>query len=547
MINQLFTLKMFITKITTARVFINETKSCDEIQLKLLRKIINHNAETKFGKDNHFAEIKNYEEYASKLPIREYEEFRPYILEQAENQDTRAIVNDTILFFNKTSGTTSEPKLIPVTETALKGLKKSQSLMIYYQYLNRKNAFVGKAVGIASPAEEEMSEYGIPIGAASGHFYKSVSKMVRKKYVLPYEVFEIEDYELKYFIIGLFCLMHKNISYFGTANPTTILKIVETINSNKKQLLKDLGSGIIQHLKKEKSDHVDLINGFIKIDETRLNEVKTLFNQGEKIEFKDLWPDLKLVGTWTGGSCGIALKALISTMPKGVTSMDLGFVASEVRGTVVINESTQGGIPTYQDNFFEFVEKEAFEKGERHFLLLHELELGKEYYVIVTTQAGLYRYHMNDIMKVVDFENKCPVLCFIQKGKGVCNITGEKLYEGQLLHAIDALNLNACFIQVVGDEQKVQYEMYAEFEEENVNTQDLQSKLDQLLCEQNIEYMEKRKSNRLKPIQVSILKEGTYEIVKRMAVENGQREGQYKPVLLQLKSEAMLDLSNYVK
>jgi len=154
---------------------------------------------------------------------------------------------------------------------------------------------------------------------------------------------------------------------------------------------------------------------------------------------------------------------------------------------------------------------------------------------------------MNDIMKVVDFKNKCPVLCFIQKGKGVCNITGEKLYEGQLLAAIAELNLNTCFIQVVGDEQKVQYEMYAEFEEENVNTQDLQSKLDKLLCEQNNEYMEKRKSNRLKPIQISILKEGTYEIVKRRAVEKGQREGQYKPVLLQLKSEAMLDLSNYVK
>ena len=134
MINRLFILKMFITKITKARVFINKTKSCDEVQIKLLRKIINHNAETKFGKDNNFAEIKNYEDYASKLPIREYDDFKPYILEQAENQDTRAIVNGTILFFNKTSGTTSEPKLIPVTKTSLKGLQKSQSLMIYFQY-----------------------------------------------------------------------------------------------------------------------------------------------------------------------------------------------------------------------------------------------------------------------------------------------------------------------------------------------------------------------------------------------------------------------------
>jgi hypothetical protein len=272
-----------------------------------------------------------------------------------------------------------------------------------------------------------------------------------------------------------------------------------------------------------------------------------LFNRGEKIGFIDLWPNIKLVGTWTGGSCGIALKALLTQMPQDVTSIDLGFVASEIRGTVVTNQSSQGGIPTYQDNFFEFVEKTNFEDGNRDYLLLHQLELGKEYYVIITTKAGLYRYHMNDIMKVVDFENKCPLLCFIQKGKGVCNITGEKLYEGQLLSALETLNLKTSFIQVVGDEQKVQYDMYAEFEEEEVNTTDLQSKLDELLCGQNNEYLEKRKSNRLKPIQISMLKKGTFEIVKRTAIEEGQREGQYKPVLLQLKNDKMVDLSKHVK
>ncbi|MFT5859143.1 MAG: hypothetical protein ACI865_001241 [Flavobacteriaceae bacterium] len=547
MINLLFKLKMFITKLTTARPFIHGTKSCEQVQLNLLRQIIEHNAETKFGIDNQFSTIANYKDYSSKLPIREYEDFRPYILEQAKDENCKAIVNDKILFFNKTSGTTSEPKLIPVTETVMRGLKRSQALMIYYQYYNRKDAFRGRVVGIASPAEEEMSEFGIPIGAASGHFYKSVSKMVRKKYVIPYEVFEIEDYEVKYFAIALFCLMSKDISYIATANPTTILKIVEIINSNKNQILKDLATGKIDKLDNDTSEHAAYINSLIQIDAGRLKELEMLFNRGEKIGFIDLWPNIKLVGTWTGGSCGIALKALLTQMPQDVTSIDLGFVASEIRGTVVTNQSSQGGIPTYQDNFFEFVEKTNFEDGNRDYLLLHQLELGKEYYVIITTKAGLYRYHMNDIMKVVDFENKCPLLCFIQKGKGVCNITGEKLYEGQLLSALETLNLKTSFIQVVGDEQKVQYDMYAEFEEEEVNTTDLQSKLDELLCGQNNEYLEKRKSNRLKPIQISMLKKGTFEIVKRTAIEEGQREGQYKPVLLQLKNDKMVDLSKHVK
>ena len=79
--------------------------------------------------------------------------------------------------------------------------------------------------------------------------------------------------------------------------------------------------------------------------------------------------------------------------------------------------------PRYLRRSFEFVEREKHESGGGDFLDLHELEDGREYYVFVTTGEGLYRYDMNDIVRVNGRFFATPALEFVQKGKGVTNIT----------------------------------------------------------------------------------------------------------------------------
>ena len=88
------------------------------------------------------------------------------------------------------------------------------------------------------------------------------------------------------------------------------------------------------------------------------------------------------------------------------------------------------------ENFFEFVEKSLWEAGEPVFLSLDEIEEGEQYYVFTTTQGGLYRYDIDDIIEVTGRFNETPTIRFVQKGKGITNLTGEKLYESQLIQAI---------------------------------------------------------------------------------------------------------------
>ena len=104
--------------------------------------------------------------------------------------------------------------------------------------------------------------------------------------------------------------------------------------------------------------------------------------------------------------------------------------------------------------FFEFVEGGEDRAGAEP-VLLHQLEAGRKYAVIVTTRNGLYRYAMNDLIEVTGHFNRTPTIRFLQKGKGVTNITGEKLYEHQVTEAVEevlsARGLSSEFFVMLAD------------------------------------------------------------------------------------------------
>ena len=93
-------------------------------------------------------------------------------------------------------------------------------------------------------------------------------------------------------------------------------------------------------------------------------------------------------------------------------------------------------------------------------------EAGRDYYVIITTDAGLYRYAMNDIVRVTGHFEQTPTLRFVQKGKGVTSITGEKLYEGQVIEAVngalEALDLSASFFVALAECEESRYRLLVE-------------------------------------------------------------------------------------
>ncbi len=87
-------------------------------------------------------------------------------------------------------------------------------------------------------------------------------------------------------------------------------------------------------------------------------------------------------------------------------------------------------------HFFEFVAEEERDDPGKTFLTADQLESNREYYIYFTTSSGLYRYDINDVVRVVDFYRRTPVIQFVRKGQGMTSITGEKLTESQVTGAL---------------------------------------------------------------------------------------------------------------
>jgi hypothetical protein len=172
---------------------------------------------------------------------------------------------------------------------------------------------------------------------------------------------------------------------------------------------------------------------------------------------------------------------------------------------------------------------------------------GQDFYLIVTTPSGLYRYFINDIVKVTGFLHATPLLKFVQKGKGVTNITGEKLYEAQVLQAVResmaAMGRTARFVMMLADEEACRYRLYVEPDPgPGLDCAAFARSTDARLAKLNVEYQAKRESERLAPIAALWLAPETGEAYKQHCVKQGQREGQFKMVSLDYRRKFTFDL-----
>ena len=518
-------------------------------QMRTMQRLLHQNRNTHFGKKYRFSEIRNYAEFQQNIPIQTYETLRPYIEEQRLS-NTKALTDEEPQFYAQTSGTTGEPKYIPITRTTLKMHRDEQSLFSYLQYRACPEAFAGKALGIMGSAVEGHLDSGHEVGSVSGNLYQSLPKTIQSRFVLPPVISGITNYDLKYLIMLRLALAEPNITYAGSPNPSTFLKLLSVLNKQRELLTTSLATGKLAEIDSLDTNLKGQLARKFKPDVARAGYINNL----PELTFANVWPNLKLLTTWTGGSCGIALSALREKLPPKTKVMELGYQSTEFRGSIALNAETSAGLPPLHNHFFEFVEQTQWDTNIPEFLTLDQLTQHKIYYIFVTNASGLYRYFMNDLVKVDDFFNATPLLSFVQKGKGVTNLTGEKLYEAQVISAVQEicakLGLIASFYILIANETTTAYQLFIEA---NMSSQidntafcrTFSSSLDEKLGEYNIEYRAKRDSGRLAPLSTIWLKCGASEAYKVSCMNSGQREGQFKPTILQYLQNLNFPLTDY--
>jgi hypothetical protein len=514
-----------------------------QAQERLLRQILETNADTEFGRRHGFGGISSFQQFQERVPISAYEDLEPYITAEMDGRPNQLTKEPPVLF-TTTSGTTGNRKYIPMTREGKRAKSHLTWLWFCGLYRDHPGIVGGRILSVVSPEVESHAPSGVPIGAESGHGYRTMPGPVKSMYTAPYPVFAVEDYEAKYYTL-LRLAAGQNISCIATVNPSTVVLLGDRLAQHTEPIIRDVRDGSLSSEFSVPQDLRDSLH--LKPDPERARHLERAAAAGGGLLRPGLaWPELAAVGCWKGGTVGAYLARFDTLFPQRPPVRDFGYYATELRGSVPLSDQGDAGVIAVGTNVLEFhpAEEDRAPQG-RELLRLEQLEPGQRYFVYVTNDSGLYRYDMNDIVEVAGHYGQTPLIRFIQKGKGVVSFTGEKLYEVQVIAAVEAalaaMRGRYHFITAVAElvEGTTPRLVFLTEFDDPVAEQDgsaLVDRLDAALGDQNDEYRTKRKSLRYGAPIIRIVRSGEYDRYRRRMVETGQRaDGQFK--ILRLTSD----------
>ena len=280
-----------------------QARDPESAQAATLQRILAANTDTTFGRAHGFARATTPGAFRDTTPVQDYETLRPYI-ESQRTTGNPELTRETPMFYAQTSGSTGAPKYIPVTRTVLDGFKSEQALFTYLQYRARPAAFKGQAWGIMGAAVEGHLDSGHVVGSVSGYLYDALPRALQARFVVPPQVASISNYDAKYLAILRLALAARDVTYLGSPNPSTFVRLLGLLNEHREELARALDEGTLPM-----REHVsDEVMAAIAPRLTRDRERAAQLRRSGSLTYRDLWPGIALLTTWTGGSCGIAAR-----------------------------------------------------------------------------------------------------------------------------------------------------------------------------------------------------------------------------------------------
>ncbi|MCS7016839.1 MAG: GH3 auxin-responsive promoter family protein [Gemmatales bacterium] len=521
-----------------AGAFDQATHQPREVQEALLRRILTQHAQTEFGREHRFSEIRTLADYRRHLPIRCYEDFEPYI-EQVKQGRLEALLGDErVLMFALTSGTTRSRKFIPVTQQYLADYRRGWTLWGLHVYEQHRDALMRPILQLVSDWDEFRTESGIPCGSVSGLTAHMQKRLIRWVYCMPSCTAKIRDIQAKYYV-ALRLSLARNLGMIISANPSTLVNLARTLEQYQHELIRDLYDGTLYSGVEVPRAVREALRPKLRRQRRRAWELDRLAERNSTLRPKDVWPRLALLGNWTGGSVGAYLR-LYPRYFGDTPVRDLGLLASEGRFSIPLEDHTPSGVLDITSHFFEFIPVDEMDSSQPTVLAAHEVEEGRDYFLILTTAYGLYRYNIYDVVRVTGFYHRTPMIAFLNKGSHFANITGEKLSAFQVSEAMRQalsdldLALTNYTLAPCWDEDRPYYGLFIEQSEPISEAQLLQlaEALDRRLRLANSEYDEKRKS-RLGEIRVVLVAaQGLHDWDRQRLRRSGGTPEQYKhPVL----------------
>lgn len=451
----------------------------EKIQEKVFQKLISDAKHTAFGKDHQFSKIKNYEDFKARVPIRDYEGLKSYVDRVVEGEPD-VLWKGKPLYFGKTSGTTSGTKYIPLTKESMpEHIKAARNALLMYINRKKKANFVnGKMIFLqGSPALEEKN--GIKIGRLSGISAHFVPRYLQKNRLPSFETNCIEDWETK------------------------VEKVIdETINED----MRLIGG----------------IPSWVQMYFERIVE-----RTGKKVG--EVFPNFE-VFVYGGVNYEPYRKKFEELIGRKVDSVELypaseGFIAYQDTDEVGMLLTLNSGI------FYEFIKADDFfdEKPKR--ISIADVEVGVNYVIILSTNAGLWGYNIGDTIEFISL--KPHRILVTGRIKHFISAFGEhvigKEVERAMQSATDTINASVTeftLAPLIDVENELPYhEWFVEFENEPKDLEQFSKLIDDSLQQQNSYYLDLIVGKVLQPLKISKIKKGGFhEYMKSQGKLGGQNK-----------------------
>jgi hypothetical protein len=487
-------------------------------QRAALDRILSLNADSEFSRARNLRPGMLIGEFRRQVPVGDFETYRPYV-DRLKNGDTGALLGsrNKLLMFTLSSGTTAESKFIPITSEFLKDYRRGWSMWGIRAFDAHPSIHRLDIVQLSSDYDQFRTPGGTPCGNISGLVGAMQSPLVRGMYTVPLEVAKISDAEAKYYTALRLSIANKHVGLVMTANPSTLVHLGKLVDRNRERLIRDIADGTLAVRDNlPESVRKSLVRRCRK-DPHRARELEQLVERHGRLAPEHFWPELAMVAVWTGGSAGSYLSAMRRYFGD-VPVRDHGLSASEGRMTIPFQDDLPHGMLDVGTHFFEFIPEEEYDSESPTVLLAHELEVDRNYYILLTTTSGLYRYNIRDVVRCCGFHGTTPLLEFLHKGAHISNLTGEKVSESQVVAAVRTclqrlrLDLSYYTLSPVWTDPP-HYRLHLEtgdLPHEALGRQ-LAHAVDAELGQLNCEYGEKRGTGRLAAVQVQSLPDGTWQ------------------------------------
>lgn len=476
-------MKKLFAKLFACYITNREKKWIDnpiKTQEKVFYTLVKNGKNTIFGKNYNFSKIKNYNDFKKNVPVNDYEDIRPYI-EKIINGEENVLWRGRPIYLAKTSGTTSGIKYIPITKDSMPSHINSvrNAILTYIHETGKINFIKGKMIFLqGSPILKEKN--GIKIGRLSGISAHYVPAYLQKNRLPSWKTNCIDDWNKKVDEI-----------------------IKETIN-----------------------EKMSLISGIPSWVQMYFEKLTSISNK----KIKDIFPDFSLF--ITGGVNLEPYKEKFNYLiGKTIDTIELypaseGFFAYQ-------NSQKDNSLLLILNNgiFYEFIEANNFFKKNCERINIQNINIGINYVMIISTNAGLWGYNTGD---TVEFISKNPYKIKITgRLKHFTSAFGEhvitKEVETALNFAISASGGKVTEFTVaplITPKEGLPYhEWFIEFEEEPYNINDFAQNIDKKMQEQNIYYKDLITGNILRPVIITkIKKHGFYNYMKEIGKLGGQNK-----------------------